>query len=399
MPEIIDSRGYQLVGKIPESDALARGLASMMQRRDRVNSEAKNRETMREAGILSGVYNIQDDAESNAYIDAMIARSTNDVERGELEQLKSYDLNTRRNIARQALTSKGLGAMIPGQDNGAGWQAYKGQDQQRQVGTDEDGQPIYQDFAVVTRTNARTGQIENIQEPLTGQYKQDGSPIIGMKAATAGAVSRATEQGRTGAIIESADTIKDIKAKEAGAIEQAKSDVQVKSAYEMALEQARAKAQQASMQAANETKFALDQTNPIFKMADEAIADKESGFYSGDYMSSFAGGFLPKAGIVLDQAKLNNTTKLRMALTQLKLGAKPVGSGNPTPGEWEMYAKTIPDPDTATTGQLIYAYNAYKKQVADKYKELDRAGVKGSSSQKETAQPNELDSLRKELGL
>lgn len=391
LTNIVDTRGYNLVGTIPESNALGQGLAAMMQRKERVNKEAQDTETMRQAGILRQALDIEDDSQLGTYWNTVIEREQDPVVKGELQQLSGYDPATQKSLVKQILTSKGLGQMLPGQDTGAGWQAYKGPDQTKQVDVDDDGQPIMQDFSTVIRVNPRTNQQDAQFIPLSDPYKGDGSPIAKAAGAKAAATAGAAEKARIGAQIEAAPDVTRIEAEKAGAVEQAKADAQVSSAYQIAMEKARANAEQASLKTATEAKFALDQTNPIFKMADEAIANK-SGFYSGDYMSSFAGGFLPKLGIVLDQDKLNNTAQLRMALTQLKMGAKPVGSGNPTEGEWKMYAQTIPDPDTATPGQLIYAYNKYKKQVADKYKELEKKGIKTEpSTQAQQQQPQVID--------
>jgi len=143
----------------------------------------------------------------------------------------------------------------------------------------------------------------------------------------------------------------------AGKTEAAKQTEIVKSQYAKSMEQLKADVQKESQMALESGRMSIAQTEPFLDVAKNALDARDEngeliGIYGGTLWGNIAKGELPKVGININQPKLDNTARVRMALTNIKVGAKPAGSGNPTPSEWDMFALTMPDPETANPKQL-----------------------------------------------
>lgn len=394
--QIVNPSDYQLVGKIPESNAFGEGMKAMMQRKERVNTEAMNREHMRQAGTLSQLQRIKDPEQYKAYMAQLLQAEKHPAFRADLEKMASMDMTTAQNMAAQAVRGVGLGRLLPGEsvNGGRSWDAGE---IVKQVGQDENGKPLFQRFTI-TKTLDDSGNQQLIETPI-GNPTADMSQLPG--ALENYSKSYGSQSGANQADISQGGELGDIKATTAGKEAEAKAGVELKHAYDIAFQQARAKAQQSTMQANAEAMNGLEQLQPLFSMADEALGSP-AGFYAGNIMDSIKSGILPVTGFVLDQDKLNNTTNLRMALTNLKVGAKPTGAGNPVASEWEMYAQTIPDPMLASPGQLRSAYSRYKQLVQDKYRQLgssQRSIANPSSAPQNIIAPERQSELDKKYGL
>lgn len=89
----------------------------------------------------------------------------------------------------------------------------------------------------------------------------------------------------------------------------------------------------------------------------DSLLDK--GIYTGSFGDEKVKD-LASFGIIFDQGKLNRTTRARQLATNLKFMAKPPGMGGMTEGEWKIIQDSIPDPDSATLGQIKAGLDEFK---------------------------------------
>lgn len=89
------------------------------------------------------------------------------------------------------------------------------------------------------------------------------------------------------------------------------------------------------------------------------------GIYGGTWGDTLAKGF-SRAGIVVDQGKLDRTARAKMIATQLKFMAKPKGMGAMSDSEWAIIRDAIPDPDSATMSEIQAGIDEFKRQLIDK---------------------------------
>lgn len=383
--------------------SVGEGIGRLLQTRQLQKEQAQQKVDMREAGIMSQFLRLNSPEEAVAYAN-MVIKQHPDLAPDINELLP--DIQNNWGGVKSAIAGKLRGSPV-----GAGM--IPGETQRRIVGTtdlgksykdsglkNDAGKPLFQ---LVTRRQVLYGDgtLDVMEEPF-GELTDKPDLALGQGAY---ASQYAGTKGQVAAQEETSDVTAGIKGKETRAVEQAKADVAIATNYKQALETARGQAQKKAMEAAAETGAGIQKIQGMFGDIEAAIANP-AGFYTGDIMGKLAGGFLPSVGFVVNPEKLNNTAVLRMYLTQLKLGAKPAGSGNPTPSEWEMYGRTIPDPDTATPGQLVAAYHAYKKQVMDKYAELQGrapAAPQGAPAQPGAAPQDDklkrLEELRRKTGV
>lgn len=158
----------------------------------------------------------------------------------------------------------------------------------------------------------------------------------------------------------------------------------IKSIYEKTLLQKQAENQGVLAAAAEKANTGYEMMTPLFEQVDSVLADKKKEIYSGTTWDYIVGTAAPKVGAVFDQDKLNNTVTVRQNIATLRTMSKPVGSGNPTEGEWARFDGMLPDPNTATRGELVTGYNNYTKAVKDWYKQNQQR----ATGQKVESNPN-----------
>lgn len=398
MANLVDVRGFDLVPQIYNDDKMYRGVMDLVAGRQRAKAEDQaaqdeftQRETLRQGGVLAQYARQGDEQSAYAMLDAAIQQEQNPVTKQELMELRAMPYATGKNVAMYALRGNPLTQnMLPDATRGLGINS-------RNLGyVQDDKGNVFTHWAT---SDPNTGTSESSYEPLNPKVP---NPIGGVTPVSTESLNlrkklETTESFEQETAEDRAKREAMIAGKTAESAETAKANVQLQTAYDIAMAEARAKAQQTSIQQAEEAKLGIQQLTPLFALADEALADP-AGIYAGDVWDKIQGGLLPKVGFVVNQDRLNNTAKFRMAMTQVKTGAKPVGSGNPTEGEWAMYAQTIPDPETSNIGALKAGYNAYKKLVDAKYRELERIGQRtplssGSQQapQQQTQQPQVID--------
>lgn len=379
IPAPVDTRGYKLVGEIPRSNDFANAIQGMVKRGAAKDKAYEDKNDLRQAGILAQLSRIQDPDQYNSYLQNAIANAQDDEERGELEHLSTFDQPTGQQITQGILRGSPHAGMLA-TESSAQRKSWKLNTRPIPTGEKNDkGEPLY---------NLSAGSIT--QNPDGSIKKSTINIIENATIAEINADSRSkgyeSEQGKIQARQDAADQDAQDAAKKAGMVAEAQSDDELKNIYNITLEKAKAQAAQSTLTANTEAVNNLDQLKPLFAMADDALAN-DAGFYAGNIMDDLQSKGLPYLGFVLNEPKLNNTAQLRMALTNLKIGAKPAGSGNPTEGEWKMYAQTIPDPELSTPGQLVTAYRKYKKLVDDKYAEIARSQGRLSAPKPEEITP------------
>jgi len=225
----------------------------------------------------------------------------------------------------------------------------------------------------------------------------EGLPTVyGGKAAGAGAIK--TEEKKVELAFDP-----EIKRKE----EELKLAEQLKTTYAIAQEKLKSDVQKESQMALESGRISIAQTEPFLDVAKNALDARDEngeliGIYGGDIWGTIAKG-VPKLGFTPNQAKADNTARVRMALTNIKVGAKPAGSGNPTPSEWDMFALTMPDPETASPKQLrsmITSLEDIRKRQMKVYEKesINRPATPQTNKGEKSPEQLDYEAKRREAG-
>lgn len=83
----------------------------------------------------------------------------------------------------------------------------------------------------------------------------------------------------------------------------------------------------------------------IVRQMQAITADPSAEILGSTYKGMAQDVLAKRFGIGADNPAYETTRNLRLLGTQLKMAAKPSGSGNPTPSEWDMFGQTIAHPD------------------------------------------------------
>lgn len=170
----------------------------------------------------------------------------------------------------------------------------------------------------------------------------------GYKAEEAGAITAAKETEKLKAQIAASGELTEIAVKKAEALGAAK---------------ARSEGEAEEIKTAKTIQDIFPSLERMEKLADE-------GIYTGN-LAGQASQWLSKKGIVLDQEKLNRTTRVRQIATRLKLDGKPTGMGAMSDSEWDILAQMIPDPESATVEQLMAGIKEFRLGLEDRLKKVE----------------------------
>jgi len=171
--------------------------------------------------------------------------------------------------------------------------------------------------------------------------------------------------------------------------ENAKANVALRTQPEIeaAIQKARKKAEREE-----ETNKDLKTYNQVKNQLDRFDTFVEEGVYTGNILDEAiqAGA---NFGIVFDQNKLNNTTRIRQIATNLKFMAKPPGMGGMSDGEWKIIQDAIPDPDSATVEQLKAGIDEFRIGLAN------RAGISTQNTSMSSEEQSRIKALENRFGI